>query len=57
MADLTSHRTTNIYADHLCKYKIRTSDDAMDIQVNDVKEDEVSWWTKRRMICPPNSSL
>ena len=35
-AYVTSHQTTNIYADHFCKYEIRISDDAMDIQVNDV---------------------
>lgn len=36
---VTRHQTTNVYADHFCKYEIRISDDAMDIQVNDVKED------------------
>lgn len=39
-AYVTSHQTTNVYADHFCKYEIRISDDAMDIQVNDIKEDD-----------------
>lgn len=37
---VTSHQTTNVYADHFCKYEIRISDDAMDIQVNDFIENE-----------------
>lgn len=38
-AYVTSHQTTNVYADHFCKYEIRISDDAMDIQVNDISEE------------------